>query len=467
MDVSLINQLRITDKEGQLVVYDFTDNENQHKYFNNIFNDDLTLKQLYGEFAYWGAFRCSKSFSQQLAIWLIATKHKDARILYIRDTYDQLKDSVIKQFNDDFERFGQFRIIDREARFNNGSIVKFRTFEKDTNILSSEYDVICVCQLEDIPNELFLQLLGRLSGRRLGRPLLFVEGNPSPNYVKRRYYDPTIEELKEKGIFCIKQGRTTDNKKNIASGYIESLRANYPEFWFNRYVLSEWDNYSDLVFSEFKDDIVGDMIEPKNIATHWRKAQGLDYGFIHPTAILWAYKDYDGHITIWDEYYESKQLPENIGKAAKRHPQYERSIVVADYSIKGIKTATAHRPEKSLWDDFADMGLLMAESNKDEYRNILMVNGLMKNKRITITKNCVNLINEIKGYKWKQAKLGGSNVSETPIDRENDAIDAMLYVINYLQDGVDAKDKDQEAAYKTSIEYHTVRRQSGSWKDNG
>ena len=417
----MINEIKITDPQTQeLITYDFTDNHNQHAYFNAMFNDDLTLKQEFGEFAYWGAFRSSKSFSEQLATWLINVKNKNVRCLYIRDTYDQLKDSVIKQFVDDFDRFCQFRLVDREARFHNGSIVKFRTFEKDTNILSAEYDMICVCQLEDIPEELMLQLLGRLSGTRLGRPILLVEGNPSPNYVKRRYYDPPIEMLNEKGIFCIKQGKTMDNKKNIASGYIERLKENYPDWWFNRYVLSEWANYSDLVFSEFKDELVCDLVDIKDIATHWIKAQGMDYGFVNPTAILWAYKDYDGNICIWDEYYETKQLPEDIEVAAKRHAIHERKPIIADYSIKNIKTGNAHRPEKSLWDDFVESGLMMVESNKDEYRNILTVNMLMKSKTLRISKKCVNLLNEIKNYKWKQIKLGSpKNMPETPVDKDN------------------------------------------------
>jgi PBSX family phage terminase large subunit len=455
----LINEFKITDPQtSEIVHYDFTDNHNQHAYFNAMFNDDLTLKQAFGEFIYFGGFRSGKSFSQQLAAWLICVKHKNTRCLFIRDTYDQLKDSVIKQFVDDFERFGQFRLVDREARFGNGSVIKFRTFEKDTNILSTEYDMICVCQMEDIQEELFLQLLGRLSGTRLGRPILLGEGNPAPNYVKRRYKDQSRDVLLSKEIFCIPDGRTMDNKKNIASGYIERLKENYPEWWFRRYVESEWDNYSDLVFSELKDDIVIDPINPDDIAKSWRKAQGLDYGFIHPTAIIWGYKDYDGNIFLWDEFYESKKLPEEIGNAAKRHLSYETSLIAADYSIKGIKTATAHRPEKSLWDDFVDMGLRMTESNKDEYRNILSVNQLMKQKRIKISRNCANLLNEIKNYKWKQAKLGGANVAETPVDKENDAIDAMLYLVNHLQDGVDAKDKDEEKAIRESLAYHVTHR---------
>jgi PBSX family phage terminase large subunit len=349
-------------------------------------------------------------------------------------------------------------MVDREARFGNGSNIKFRTFEKGTNILSTEYDIIAVCQAEDIQEELFLQLLGRLSGTRLGRPLLFVEGNPAPNYVKRRYYDQEYSELAEKGIFCIKNGRTTDNRKNIASGYIERLKENYPDWWYKRYVESEWASYSDLVFSEFKDELVIDLVDPDNIAKHWIKVQGMDYGFVNSTAILWAYKDYDGNLFIWDEFYESKQLPEQIYKHATKHKEYDHRPIIADYSIKNIKTGNAHRPEKTMWDDFCEMGLIMTESNKDEYRNILAVNMLMKQGKLRIAKNCVNLLKEIKNYKWKSAKLGSTkNMPEEPVDKDNHAIDALLYVSAYLADGIDAVDKDKLKEEKQSIGYLTTR----------
>ena len=100
----------------------------------------------------------------------------------------------------------------------------------------------------------------------------------------------------------------------------------------------------------------------------------------------------------------------------------------------------------------------MIESNKDEYRNILNVNGMMMNKMILISKKCVNLLNEIKNYKWKQAKLGASrSEKEQPVDKEDDAIDAMLYLVNYLSDGKSAIDKDKEKAEQQSIAYLTTR----------
>ena len=464
----MIKQIIITDPSTTFpVTFKFENNPNQLLYFNNLFFDDLTLKQQFFELAYFGSFRCAKSFSQQLAAWLICIKYPKARGLFIRDTYDQLKDSVIKQFCDDFDRFKQFRFVDREARFANDSLIKFRTFEKDTNILSTEYDFICVCQLEDISEELFLQLMGRLSGSRLGRPLLLTEGNPAPNYVKRRYKDSTADELASKGIFAITNGQTLDNKDNIPAGYIEQLRSNYPDWWFRRYVLSEWDNYSDLVFSEFNDGIVVDQIDPEKIAKHWRKAQGMDYGFVNPTAILWAYKDYDGVITIWDEYYESKRLTDYIALQVKRHKAYDNEPVVADYAIKNNKTGNNQRPDKTMWDDFLDEGLMMVESNKNEYRNILNVNRMMKTGMLRITRNCVNLITEIKGYKWKTIKLGAkSNLPEQPVDRDNHCLDSMCYLISYLGDSVSSIDKDKIAEEKKTIAYMTTHRKK-EWKQLG
>ena len=202
----------------------------QKRYFNELFNDNLSVKTNYNEFAYFGAFRCAKSFSEQAAVYLLGTKYRNLRVLYVRDTYDQLTSSVIPQFNKEFEMLGNYEYAKsyREAVFTNKSHIYFRAFNYDTDILSAEYDVIAGCQIEDIPEELFLQFFGRMSGKILPRPLLLVEGNPSNNYVKTRYKDRTTEELKAKGIFFV-QGKTKDNP-HVTEAYIQRLYENYPKF---------------------------------------------------------------------------------------------------------------------------------------------------------------------------------------------------------------------------------------------
>lgn len=404
-------------------------NNTQRQMIEAVFNDDLSVKNnFYKEFAMYGGFRCGKSFLFQLIAWILGAYYRNLNILYVRDTYKQLQDSVIKQFLKDFGKYNQFvyKKTDRIAEFETGSVINFRAFDQDTNILSNEYDAVFICQGEDIPEELFLQILGRLSGgKSLGKALLFNEGNPASTYVKKRYKDTTREQRENLGIYFL-EAETFDNKDNLPDGYIDNLLKNYPESWINRYVYGGWEQIDEMVFSEFRESRhVVDIVDPAGITDYHKRAIGGDYGYRNPSAFLWGYKDFDGTIIIYDEFYKTGQLPDELAKANLRHG---RQMTFMDFSIK-----KPDRDGKSLWGDLQQLGVWLIESNKDEINNILLVNSLLKTGKLKITKNCENLLREIKGYKWKRLKLGEEkNLDETPVDKDNHGIDAMLYLVNGL-----------------------------------
>ena len=186
-------------------------NPAQVQMINQILNDDLSLKDNdFKQYVFMGGFRSGKSFLFQFITFLLCLRYPGLRVVYVRKTYDQLKDSVIKQFRDDFEKYGRFSYVDtskeasRIAKFDNGSSIVFRAFDKDTNILSAEYDLACVCQIEDIQEELYKQLFGRLSGKVMPKAFMMVEGNPKGNWVKRTFYDLKEEERKEKKNIFLK-----------------------------------------------------------------------------------------------------------------------------------------------------------------------------------------------------------------------------------------------------------------------
>ena len=442
----LLNGIIINGENGKEKTIDFTyqgkTNIKQRDYFNAMFNNDLTVKLDYNEFYYGGAFRCGKSASQQLAVFLLASKYPLLKVLYVRDTYDELKVSVIKQFNDEFEYLGNYTYLksERTATFPNGSVIYFRAFNYDTDILSAEYDVICSCQVEDLSEELFLQFFGRLSGKILPSPLLLTEGNPAANYVKKRYKDTPKQELSKNRIFAITDGKTSDNPF-VMPGYIERIRANYPDFWCARYLDANWDKLSDMVFSEFREDYLVNPVSFESIK-HFKVKGGLDYGWVNPTALVWGVVDYDGNIKIFDEWGGTHKTALDIRLGAAR---YGRLPIVADYSIK-----SPDRDGKSLWQDLTRQeGLLLEESNKNELSNIVLVNSLFKTHRLTITNNCVELIKEIRNYKWKKLKLGQEkNQAEQTVDKDNHYIDALLYLLASLEE-IKVADPAKEERKKT------------------
>ena len=429
-------------------------NEKQLLYFNNLLGSDYKLRGNFDEFSYFGAFRCGKSFSQQAAVFLICATYPKTKALYVRDTYDQLKDSVIKQFLDEFEYLGIFTYIksERKCYFRNGSTLVFRAFDKDTGILSTEYDLAAVCQVEDIQQELFLQLFGRLSGKILPRPLLLTEGNPASGFVKERYKDQSREVLRSKGIYFL-EGSTQDNPW-VTSSYIQRLIDNYPKWWLDRYLYGLWDNREELIYSEFNENIhVVDIIDPKEIHKDYIRRNGFDWGWVNPSACLFGYTDYDSNLTIYDEYYKPSKglLLKDIANDCNRHGKF---YTVADHAMKGLKLPAESEnkhEERTIWTELERYGMRLLPCNKEELSNIVLVNTLFKTNKIHVTRNCVNAIKEWKNWKWKQIKLGTDrSLPEEPVDKNNHTCDALDYLVAELF-GREAKDSAKEKLHNESI----------------
>lgn len=434
-------------------------NPAQFNMINQILNDDLSLKDNdLKQFAFFGGFRSGKSFLFQLITFLLCLRYPKLQVIYVRRTYDQLKDSVIKQFRADFEKYGQFNYVEsskegsRIAKFANGSNIVFRAFDRDTNILSAEYDLACVCQVEEIQEELYKQLFGRLSGSVMPKTFMLVEGNPKGNWVKRTFYDLSDEEREKKKIFFL-NSPTTANLENLPKDYLETLKGQYSERDFKRWALGDWQNLYGLVFSEFNEDKnIIDPISVKDIGSGEKIMIGGDYGWRNPSAFLWGVKTYDDDIIIFDEFYESECLPEKLAKENKRHGIF---TTVMDFAIK-----RKDRDGKSLWDNLTHLGLRLVESNKDEANNIVTVNSLFKQRKLYVCSNCVNLIWELKNYKFKEPKMGAEkNLDEEPMDKDNHAIDALLYLTQAILKRNSIS--DYEKAQRKSLMANTVKRQNG------
>jgi len=416
----------------------------QTKFFDAVFDNDYKIhkESPYREFYFVGGFGSGKSRIIYACINLICLQYRNAHGVFIRNTYPELADSVIPQYLTSCPRENykySYNKSERTATYLNGTRLDFRAFDKDTKILSNEYDFMAFSQVEEIPEELFLQSLGR-NRRMVGElptNIILGEGNPASGWVKRRLKDEPKEN-----VFLI-ESRTKDNPY-LPAGYEQYLRDNYPDFWVARYVDGEWSNLDEMVFSEFKEkDIIIDLRGREEIDSY-RKRAGLDYGWVNPSGIVWSFVDYDGKITIFDEWKATQQTVAQIKEASLR---YGKIPIVADYSIK-----KPDRDGRSLWQDLLVEGLNLIVSNKQELENIVLVNSLMKQGRLHITRNCTELITEMRNYKWKKLKLGEEkNRPEQPVDKDNHLIDAMLYMIADIEEIKTVR--PEIAEFKKSIAY--------------
>ena len=287
---------------------------------------------------------------------------------------------------------------------------------------------------------------------------MLMEGNPASGWVKERYKDQTKEELERKRIFFL-EGQTTDNP-HITKEYVQSLIENYPRFWIDRYLYGLWDNREELIFSEFNEtEHIIKAIDPTGIPEHYIKRNSLDWGWVNPSACICSFVDYDGNLIVYDEFYANKTLPENLAPEVNR---YGKFLTVADHSMKGLKMPTKEDENKTVWSELEKNGVKLVECNKEELSNIVLTNSMFKQGKLLITENCVNLIKEIRNWKWKLLKLGADkNMPEEPIDKDNHGCDCLNYLVADIF-GQEAKDKDKETAFKRSIQYAVMKKGQNS-----
>jgi hypothetical protein len=65
------------------------------------------------------------------------------------------------------------------------------------------------------------------------------------------------------------------------------------------------------------------MIDPIHIEDHWAKIAGIDFGWDHPTAVVWTAWDKDNdEIYIYDCYRQSKASPSSHAEVIRRRTDF-------------------------------------------------------------------------------------------------------------------------------------------------
>lgn len=157
------------------------------------------------------------------------------------------------------------------------------------------------------------------------------------------------------------------------------------------------------------------------IYTHWKQCEqfpqcdrvvyGLDFGYTHPASLVKC-GELDGKVYVEELLYQSGLTNAELAYLIKsQHGLTKGSVIYCDYS----------RPEAI--EEVRKMGLNAKDANKAVWDGIKAV----KSRPLYITKNSVNLLKEIKSYKWKVDKNGQK--TEEPVKFRDDACDAMRYGI--------------------------------------
>jgi phage terminase large subunit len=275
--------------------------------------------------------------------------------------------------------------------FKSGSYIELFGLEDDGKARGPGRDILFINEANLISKTLFDQLAMRTTGT------IFLDWNPADfnSWVYTIADDP-----KNKTIHSTYK----DNIHNLSRNQIETIEGykNLPDdFMWKVYGLGQRGAAKELIYtnwSYYKDDPIGGDV-----------FYGLDFGFIHPAALI-KVTHYEGANYVEQMLYRSNLInPELIASIKRLIPQ--GATIYAD----SAETKTIEEMYKA--------GFNIHKADKDVWAGIVGV----KSYPLFVKQGSDDLIRELQGYKWKKDK--NDNVLEEPVKERDDAVDAMRYAI--------------------------------------
>ena len=350
-----------------------------------------------------GGTRSGKTYSILTALVELCYKNSGLVITICRKTFPALRATAMRDF---------FTILENEEAYNPelhnkseatyqlwGNLVEFISVDQPQKVRGRKRDVLFINEANEITLEDWRQLILRTTER------VIVDFNPSDEF--HWLYD--LPERDDCDFF-----KTTykDNPFLPESVLLEIERFKEADenFW-RVYGLGERGTSRSTIFTHWKEiDQIPNEFKLLNI--------GLDFGYTNdPTAIVRVYTD--GHSFAVDEIcYATRLTNSDIAKVLRDNSVDRSDVVVCDSAEpKSIDEIHGH--------GFNTHG---ARKGRDSVRSGIQ---FLHSRPLLITARSVNLIKELRNYKWKEDK-NGKQLNE-PVDQFNHAIDAMRYAITFNQ----------------------------------
>lgn len=349
-----------------------------------------------------GGTRSGKTYSLLLALIELCYQNKNAgaTITICRKTFPALRASVMRDF---------FEILNREdaysEEFHNkseatyilfGNLVEFISVDQPQKVRGRKRDVLYINEANELTLEDWRQLLIRTTGN------ILLDYNPSEEF--HWIYNDVIP--RDDAAFFQTTYKDNPHLDPALIAEIERLKDADSNFW-RVYGLGERGQSRSTIFNHY--------IQVEEIGAEWRLlAYGLDFGYTNdPTACVAVYTNGAGFLfdeVMYQTGLSNRQIAQllNVGK----------SQVVADSA------------EPKSIDELHGYGLNVhpAKKGPDSVRAGIQ---FLHSRPMSVTSRSVNLIKELRNYKWKEDKNG--RVLNEPVDAFNHAIDAARYAAMFNQ----------------------------------
>jgi hypothetical protein len=189
-----------------------------------------------------------------------------------------------------------------------------------------------------------------------------------------------------------------------------------------------------LVLKEFQYD--DHVIVAGKPPPHWTIYVSIDAGFNNPTAVLWhAVRPEDGTLITFAEHYKAEWTVAMHAQAIKEMNEQlgvRPEMYVGDPAMGQRQQSTG----LSIIVEYRQHDIPVAPGKKDVHAGLNKMNDYFRLNKWFITKDCPNLIREIRQYRWKtyasSKNADLNNKREEPQKKNDHAIDSSRYLFTFM-----------------------------------
>lgn len=371
---------------------------------------DLFINSIAFETLFGGAAGGGKSFGQLVDALLYALSYPKSKQIIFRRTFADLEKSLIRVSLEFYPKdIASYNTSKHVWKFKNGSIIDFGYIDKENDVYqyqSAEYDVIRFDELTHFTEYMYTYMISRCRGANSFPKGIKSSTNPGGvghTWVKERFIDlgepnevhEVILETGEKTTRIFIPSLVQDNIFLLQKDpdYVRRLD-NLPEKERKALKYGDWDIFDGQFFPEFDRKI--HVCKPFKIPKEWRIYRTRDYG-LDMCATYWIAMDYNMHIYIFKELYESNLI---VSEAAKKINEMTEEKITIDYAPPDLWNRNRDTG-KSTTDIFAEHGQFLTKADNNRVIGWLAVHEWLKvyedeqgqkTSRVHIFSNCVNLI---------------------------------------------------------------------------
>lgn len=369
--------------------------------FDEFLTDNLDKEVLVS----YGGAGSGKSYSTAQHIILRALEEDNKRILITRKTLPALRVSclqLIKDLLNEYEIPYELNKSELEMKIGSNQIL-FKSLDNPEKIKSSEFNYIWAEEATELTHQDYLQLRLRLRRKNELKNQLIMTLNPIDQFhwIRAKVLDTPNEDM---------ASFQSNYKMNpfLSKEYIEQLEglAEIDENYYRIYALGEWGVLQNLIYSNW------DVVD-KTPETYDEIVYGLDFGYINPTCLV--------EVRIKENEVWAREL------VYQSHLTNSDLIEIMKDKIDKGKAIYADSAEPQRIEEIYQAGFNIYPSEKNVQFGINRV----KQYKLHILEDSVNLIKEIRSYKWKEDKEG--RILEEPVKFNDHAMDAMRYALVSVQ----------------------------------